>query len=361
MAEKTPNSDRRTLNSKPIRVLVVDDSSFMRKSLSYLLESDNSIDVIDTASEGEEAIRKVKQLHPEVVLLDIAMPVMDGLTALAHIMNEKPTPVLVLSGVRDSKVAIKALEHGAVDFIKKPSGVISYDIEKIKEEIIYKVKVAAGVDIKRLEIYTAQPRPAAGTTHLEREEVKGGKEIVVIGASTGGPRALTNILSGIPRNISSAIIIVQHMTPEFIPSFTERLQWVSPLDISVAQEDDVISPGRVLIAPGGRHTIITQSRTSRRIHLNSLESEHGISPSVDFAMESAAELYGEKTLGVLLTGMGHDGAKGMKAVKEAGGSTIAEDEATCVVFGMPKAAIELGCIDEILPLHEIAGAIMRFL
>lgn len=341
-----------------IRVLVVDDSSFMRKSLTHMLTSDKSIEVIDTASEGEDAIRKVKQFHPDVALLDIAMPVMDGLTALSHIMTEHPIPVVILSGIKDAKVAIKSLECGAVDFIKKPSGVISYDIDKIKDEIIWKVKVAAGVDVRRLQIFTT-----AGTTPLSpplvRGEENGGKEIIVIGASTGGPRAVVNVLSGISGNISAGILIIQHMAPEFITSFTERLQWVSSLDISVAQEDDVIRSGRVLIAPGDMHTIITQSRTIRRIHLTSGESKHGVSPSVDFAMESAAELYKDKTLGVLLTGMGHDGADGMKAIKKAGGSTIAEDESTCVVFGMPKAAIDAGVVDDVVPLPKIADMIMR--
>ena len=353
-----------------IRVLVVDDSSFMRKSLSYILESDSSIKVIDTASEGEEAIRKVKQLHPDVVLLDIAMPVMDGLTALAHIMTEKPTPVLVLSGVKDSKVAIKSLEQGAVDFIRKPSGVISYDIEKIKEEIIYKVKGASGVNIKKLEIYAAAPHPAVsplarGTTPLTpplaRGEEKGGKEIVVIGASTGGPRAVVNILSGIPRNISTGFLVVQHMASDFVPSFVERLQWVSYLDISIASEGDVIMPGKVLVADGGSNTTIVKDKNNRLIHLDKRPSSHAVMPSIDFAMESAAREYKRDAVGVLLTGMGNDGAKGMKAIKDAGGSTIAEDESTCVVFGMPKAAIETGCVDEVLPLYKIAGAIMRFL
>lgn len=347
-----------------IRVLVVDDSSFMRKSLTHILTSDSSIDVIDTASNGEEAIRKVKQLNPDVVLLDIAMPVMDGLTALIHIMKEHPTPVLVVSGVKDSKIAIKSLESGAVDFIKKPSGTISYDIEKIKDEIIFKVKGASGVNVKKLMIYAAQPpSPAGRTTSLSpplvRGEEKGGKEIIVIGASTGGPRAITHVLSGIPGNISAAILIAQHMAPEFIPSFVERLQWVSNLDVSIAGEGDVIVPGRVFVSEGDSNALIERDRNYIKIHFNKEAPPHSIFPSIDFAMESAGDVFGEKSLGVLLTGMGHDGAEGMKAIKDAGGGTIAEDESTCVVFGMPKAAIEKGVVDEVLPLNEIAGAIVR--
>lgn len=340
-----------------IRVLVVDDSSFMRKSLTHILETDNSVEVVDTASEGEEAIRKVKQLKPDVVLLDIAMPVMDGLAALSHIMAEQPTPVLVLSGVKDSKTAIKSLEIGAVDFIKKPSGVISYDIEKIKDEIIYKVKGASGVNIKKFQIYSAATH--AIPSPISKTDMEGNKQIVVIGASTGGPRAVVNILSGIPRDIKAGMLIVQHMAAEFVPSFVERLQWVSNLDVSIASEGDVIIPGKVLVSDGGKNTIVVQDKNSMVIHVSENLSSHGVLPSVDSAMETAADVYREKSLGVLLTGMGSDGANGMKAIKDEGGSTIAEDESTCVVFGMPKAAIEMGVVDEVLPLSKIAEAIMR--
>ncbi|MBI5142471.1 MAG: chemotaxis-specific protein-glutamate methyltransferase CheB [Nitrospirae bacterium] len=336
-----------------IRVLVVDDSSFMRKSITHILQSDRSIEVVATASDGEEAIRKVKQLAPDVVLLDIAMPSMDGLAALTHIMSERPAPVLVLSGVKDSAAAIKSLELGAVDFIRKPSGVISYDITKIAGEIIFKVKSAAGIDARKLAAYR----------HVEHCLVtagpKGDCEIVVIGASTGGPRAVANVLSGIPATISAAIFVVQHMAPEFVPSFAERLRWVSPLEVSVASDDDELLPGRVFIAPGGIDAALLRSgRREVRVRLGRVAStRHPVAPSVDHAMESAAKCYGAGTLGVLLTGMGNDGAKGMKAIKNAGGHTIAEDESTCVVFGMPKAAIEAGCVDEILPLGDIAVAI----
>ena len=339
-----------------IRTLIVDDSSFMRKSLAHILESDKGIEVIDTAGDGEEAIRKVRQLHPDVVLLDIEMPVMDGLVALVHIMAETPTPVLMLSALnnRDATIAIKALDHGAVDFIPKPSGVISYDIERLSAEIITKVKAVAGLNVRKIEF--SLPKET-----FQRRQFKPAaqKQIIVIGASTGGPQAVSRLLSSLPRDIGAAILIVQHMGLEFLPSFAQRLQWGCSLEVSIARKGEVIEPGRILIAPGGYHTLIRKSANIKRIRLSKKNTSHGFSPSIDCAMESAAKAYGETALGVLLTGIGTDGAKGMKAIKDAGGSTIAEDPSTCVVFGMPKAAIELGCVDEVVPLPKIARAILR--
>jgi two-component system chemotaxis response regulator CheB len=341
-----------------VRVLVVDDSSFMRKSLTHILESAESMEVVGTAADGKEAIRKVKQLHPDVVLLDIEMPVMDGLAALAHIMAECPTPVLMLSALnkRDKAIAIKSLEHGAVDFISKPSGVISYDIDKLSNEIVTKVKITAGVNVRKIQLSIPTE------TFLRHWHEPGARgKIVVIGASTGGPRAVAMVLSGLPRDISTAIIVVQHMSPEFVPSFVDRLQWGCSLMISTAQEDEAISSGRVLVAPGGCHTLIVQNGDSRRIHFSRKASSHAVFPSIDYAMESAARVYGDGIIGVLLTGIGSDGARGLKAIKDAGGSTIAEDQSSCIVFGMPKAAIDLGCVDEVVPLPQIAQTILRMI
>lgn len=341
-----------------IRSLIVDDSSFMRKALIHILESDRSIEVVGTAADGEEAVRKVKQLHPQVVLLDIEMPVMDGLAALAHIMADCPTPVLMLSALnkRDAAITVKSLNHGAVDFIPKPSGVISYDIDTLSNEIIAKVKMAVTVNVNKMSLFLPEesyqrqwPKPSTP------------KKMVVFGASTGGPRAVSIALSPLPRDISAAIIVVQHMSQEFVPSFVESLQWSCSLNISTAQKGGVISPGQVLIAPGGYYTMIVHDSGAKKIRLSRTASPHEVFPSVDYTMESAAKAYGSDTLGVLLTGMGSDGARGMKAIKDAGGSTIVEDQSTCIVFGMPKAAIELGCVDEIVPLPKMAQTILRMI
>jgi two-component system, chemotaxis family, protein-glutamate methylesterase/glutaminase len=341
-----------------IKVLIVDDSSFMRKALAYIMASEQSIEVIGTADNGLEAIQKVDQLHPDVVLLDIEMPVMDGLAALVHIMTEHPTPILMLSALnkKDTSIAIKSLEYGAVDFIAKPSGVISYDIEKLGKEIIAKVKAAACINVYKMRLpLTSEPFQPYKPVLAAR------KEIIVMGASTGGPGAVAQVLSGFPRDISAAIIVVQHMSPEFVPSFVERLKWCCPLTISMAKRGETIQPGRVLIAPGGYHTLIMKNGNSNKIGLSRKESVLNIYPSIDYAMESAAGVYGDRTLGILLTGLGTDGALGLKAIKEAGGSTIAEDESTCVVFGMPKSAIEMGCVDVTVSLSGISRAVLRML
>jgi len=336
-----------------IKVLIVDDSSFMRKALAHILASSST-----TAANGQEAVNKVGQLHPDVVLLDIEMPVMDGLSALAHIMAQHPTPVLMLSALnkRDTTIAIKSLEYGAVDFIPKPSGVISYDIEKLGNEIIAKVEASAGINVHKIKqpIITGNYYPAGLRS-------KARKKLVVIGASTGGPRAVAQILAGLPRDVPAAIIAVQHMSPEFVPPFADRLSSECSLRISIAQKGEPIQPCRVLIAPGGYHTIIVPNGSGNKIRLSRRASPQSIFPSIDYTMESAAKVYGARTLGVLLSGLGSDGVRGLKAIKEAGGSTIAQDESTCVFFGMPKAAINAGCVDEIVPLPRIAQSILRMI
>lgn len=344
------------LPSSLIRVLVVDDSSFMRKSLTYILESDAAIKVVGVAGDGIEALAKTRELHPDVVILDIEMPRMDGLTALMRIMNECPTPVLVISGLdkKDPTVAVKALEYGAIDFITKPSGVISYDIDKISGEIISRVKIAAGVNVQRLKL--GQPvefHPIQGTLHKQ-------KDIVVIGASTGGPGAIVTVLSGLPHDTPAAILVVQHIVPEIVPALVDRLRWHSSMEVAIAQEGETLYQGRVLVA-SGYPTSVVREKDQKKVNLTRSASFDFNSCAINYAMQSVAEAYSNSALGVLLTGMGSDGAMGMKAIKDAGGGTIAEDQSTCIVFGMPGAAIELGCVDRIVPLPEIAQAIMEML
>lgn len=342
-----------------IRVLIVDDSGFMRASLTYLLSADKAIQVAGTAEDGLEAIEKVRLLRPDVVLLDIEMPRMDGLTTLAYLMAEYPVPVVVLSGLadKDARIAIRALEHGAVDFIPKPSGVISYDIEKIKDEIISKVKIAAGIDVSRIAL--SLPAETYQRTWQKAEKQK---ELVVIGASTGGPRAVESVLSGLSRDISAAVLIVQHMRGEFIPYFAERLKWVCSLEVGLAQEGELITPGKVMVAPADCNTGFEEDMSDSRIKKIRLDRNlqpDNVAPSIDYTMKAAAEIYGAAALGVLLTGIGSDGAEGMLEIKKAGGSTIAEDEKTCIVYGMPKAAVELEAVEHVIPLPMIAAAIMR--
>jgi two-component system chemotaxis response regulator CheB len=338
-----------------IKVLVVDDSSFMRKSISYILKSDPEIDVAGAVDNGEEALRQVKVLHPDVVLLDIAMPQMDGLTALTHIMAQCPTPVLILSGLdkKDVSVILKSLQLGAVDYIQKPAGLISYDIDDIKNEIITKVHIAAKAKVSMIE----QP-VAAKSCANKKNKKKAKKKIVVIGASTGGPKAIAKVLSGITQKISAGILIIQHMSKEFTPFFSEQLKLECALNISEARDNDSICPGSVYVAPGGFQTGIFDDGVKKRIELSDMTLKM---QSIDYTMRSAVKVYGGDIVGVLLTGMGSDGAEGLKAIKNAGGSTIAEDESTCVIFGMPRAAIELGCVDTVVPLPQVAETIMRMI
>lgn len=337
-----------------IHALVADDSSFMRKALTHILESDRDIKVIDTAGDGEEALRKVKELRPDVVLLDVEMPVMDGLSALTHIMAQVPTPVVVISGIKVPELAVKSLFHGAIDFIAKPSGTISYDIEEAKNEIITKVKTAAGVNVHKMDLIP----PRESYVKLPKKFMP--KEAVIIGASTGGPRAVAAVLSSFPPSVSASVIIVQHMSADFIPAFVDLLKWKCPLDISVAKQGNIIRSGKVLVSPGGCNVSIAQEKGVKKVRIHK-SVRFSSSSAIDFSMRSAAKIYGENVIGVLLTGMGTDGALGLKEIKDAGGRTIAEDESTCVVFGMPKAAIKLGCVDEVLPLPQIAGAILRMI
>ena len=338
-----------------IKVLVVDDSSFMRKSLSYMLKTDPTIEVVDTADNGAEALQKVKELHPDVVLLDIAMPMMDGLTALTRIMAECPTPVLILSGVdkKDVSVVLKSLRLGAVDYIHKPAGSISYDIDEIRDDIITKVHLASIANVSMIDLCLPEESYVTGKTPGAAR-----KRIVLIGASTGGPKATATVISGIPQTISAGIVIIQHMSKEFTPYFSEQLKLECPLNISEAEDNDLIEPGRVLVAPGGFQTGIEKDGMVKRIRLsNGAEKLQ----SIDYTMKSAVRVYGGDIIGVLLPGMGSDGARGLKAIKDAGGSTIVEDESSCVVFGMPKAAIDLGCVDTVVPLPDIAKTIMRMM
>jgi two-component system chemotaxis response regulator CheB len=341
-----------------IRALIVDDSAFMRKVLADMLNSDSDIEVIDTARDGEDALKKVKELNPDVVLLDVEMPKMDGLTALAYIMAEHPTPAVMLSAMdkREADVVIKSFEHGAIDFIPKPSGVIFLDIESIKEEILSKVKMAAGIEVERIEfslpeIKFVKPAPKPKLAK---------KEVVAIGASTGGPQALTQILSHLPGNIPVGLLIVQHMPSIFTSSLAEHLAWQCSIRVKEAKDGEVVSPGLALIAPGDYHMIVEKS-DEERVKLIQTPKVNGVRPSIDIMMKSAAEVYGEKVLGVILTGMGSDGAAGMKAIKERGGETIVEDKSSCVVFGMPKATIDLGCADKVVPLSEIPKEIIKMI
>ncbi len=350
-----------------IKVLVVDDSALMRKVISDILASSPDIEVIGKAKNGQDAVEKVTALKPDVVTMDIEMPVLNGLNALGYIMSECPTPVIMLSGDNSADITITAFQYGAVDFILKPSGEISRDIANIKDELIKKVRAAAGVAVHKLgfieekrkkETVTREPQPDRRTGHIKKAT---SKKIVIIGSSTGGPRALQQVIPLLPPTL--AVLVVQHMPPGFTKSLAERLNFQSRIRVREAREGDVVEPGIVLIAPGDYHMIVKQQRINGEMQvvvaLTKGERVQGVRPSVDVLLKSAVPIYGEKSIGVILTGMGSDGSEGIKKLKSAGGKVIAEDESTCVVFGMPKSVIDQKLADYVLPITKIAEGIAQ--
>ncbi len=337
---------------KPIRVLVVDDSAFMRRVLSDMLEEDPQIEVVATCVDGSEALRKVKALRPDVVTMDIKMPHMDGFTALGLIMEQCPTPVLMVTGLgkEDADIVLRAFEFGAVDFVLKPSGTVSLDMAKVKAELIEKVKIAAGIDLRSL------PQARAELPTIPPVDARGFR-VIAMGASTGGPQAIMAILREIPQGLPLAILIVQHMPPNFTRSFAERLSKACGLQAREAGEGDLVEPGVVLVAPGDWHMEVrpvSENSPLLKVHLHQEPRVHGVRPSIDVLLASIANHARDRGVGVILTGMGRDGAAGMAKLQSSSGTTIVQDEATCTVFGMPKAALETITPDRVLPLNEIA-------
>ena len=344
---------------EPINVLVVDDSFFMRKLVSDMLSSDPNIEIVATAKDGVEAVNKATKLRPDVVIMDVELPKMDGLTALCHIMSENPMPVVMLTAMDkiEADLAVKSFEYGAVDFVSKPSKPISLDIEEVKDELISKIKIAAGANVKKMEF------PAVKRVLIEKMFVPPPtkKKVLAIGGSTGGPHALSEILPKLHRNFPLAVLIVQHMPEGFTKPFAERLSWQGSIELKEAEDGDPVKPSLALLAPAGQHMVVKREEKKTIVRLNRGPLVNNMRPSIDVLMKSVAELFGDRAIGVLLSGMGKDGAVGMKAINDRGGRTIVQDEATSVIFGMQKAAMELGCVDSVVSLSEIATKIMEVL
>lgn len=338
-----------------IRVLVVDDSAYMRYVLQTNLSLDADIKVIGTARDGLDALEKIAILKPDVVTLDLEMPRMDGFTALKRIMAEFPLPVIMLSSLTQegADATISALRMGAIDFVAKPVHGV-FDFRTTREELLRKIKNAYASKPPRYRILPLLPVNKQNKIELETGH-RNSEKIVVIGTSTGGPRALHEVLPYLPASLSASVLIVQHMPPGFTKSLASRLDEVCALKVSEAKQGDLVQPGCALIAPGDYHMTISQTG---RVDLNQKAPIHGVRPSVDATMESAARMYGPAAVGVILTGMGCDGTYGAKLMKKAGGRIIAEDESTCVVYGMPRSAVEAGVVDKIVPLERVASEIV---
>jgi len=346
--------------AKKIDVLVVDDSAYMRKVVSNLLQSDEDIFVVDTARDGLDALEKVKKWKPDVVTLDVEMPRLDGLSALERIMRECPTPVVMLSSLTQegSETTIRALTIGAVDFVPKPSGTISLDIHKVKEELITKVKVAARASVVNLgtPVVAVPPKPVVPSAVMPVGAIP--DKLVIIGSSTGGPNALQQVVPRLPGNLPAAVLIVQHMPPGFTNSLANRLNETSQLEVREAREGDVLQCGKAFVAPGGYHMVLISKTV---IGLNQNPPVHSVRPAVDVTFESAVNYYKSQIVGVILTGMGYDGSSGMALVKKMGGKTIVQNEETSVVYGMPRVVVEMGKADRILPVQKIADEIVTML
>ncbi|MFA6320365.1 MAG: chemotaxis-specific protein-glutamate methyltransferase CheB [Candidatus Omnitrophota bacterium] len=331
------------MGSEKIRVLIVDDSALMREALRVILEEDPSVEVIGIAKDGREGVEKALALKPNVITMDLKMPVMTGLEAIEKIMEEMPIPIVVVSSM-DTSVVVKALSIGAMDFVA-----VSNDIDTIAKELIDKVKIASRV--KAIRRFKVKPYRAT-SERITRGKVS---KIIVVGVSTGGPQALQEMLSKIPEDFCAGILIVQHMSKGFIEGLAEWLNASSSLDVRVAKAGDELKQGLALLAPDdynmciGRDGVIVLKE-------NMLKTATHI-PSIDATMKSAAESYRENAVGVIMTGMGRDGVDGIRAIKGAGGTTIAQDQNSSVIFGMNKMAIETGCVDRIVSISEMAKVI----
>jgi len=346
-----------------IKVLVVDDSLFMRRLVSDMLNCDPEIEVIGTAKDGHEAMKKISSLKPDCITLDLVMPGWDGLTTLKYIMAEYPTPVIILSAYskKDADVTIECLNAGAASFILKPSGELSLDIEKIKAKLIEEVKVASRINTGKLKLLITKKPPKPRRKLVDNK-------IIIIGASTGGPQTLNAILSSLPSDFPVPIIIVQHMPNRFFTeSLAERLNDNCRLSVKVAEDKEIIQEGKVYLAPGGFSAAVkakwigSKGRRMRKSIICLKEEEpDSLSPSIDVTMKSVADVYNGNSIGIILTGMGDDGMEGMKAIKESGGETIAQDE-SALIFGMPKVVNEAGFADKILHASDMSDAMLELI
>jgi len=350
------------MNDK-IQVLVVDDSSVVRQTLSEILNSDPYIEVMATAGDPFIAAEKIKEQLPDVITLDIEMPRMDGLTFLQKIMAQRPIPVVICSSLTEegSETALKALEYGAMEIITKPRMGTKRYLEESKIRICDAVKAAAMARPKRLtEPFVVQPKLTADAVIAKsttKAMIETTEKVVVIGASTGGTEALRVFLEALPMDIPG-MVIVQHMPEHFTTSFAKRLDELCRVSVKEAQDNDTVIRGRVLIAPGNYHTLLKRSGARYYVEVREgpLVCRHR--PSVDVLFRSSARYAGRNAAGVIMTGMGDDGARGMLEMKEAGAYTFAQNEDTCVVFGMPQEAIKRGAVDSVLPLEAIADAVL---
>ncbi|MBK3494370.1 chemotaxis response regulator protein-glutamate methylesterase [Viridibacillus sp. YIM B01967] len=381
--------------SQQKKLLIVDDSAFMRKLISDFFTDNTKVQVVGTARNGNDALRKIKILKPDVVTMDIEMPEMNGLEALKKIMAESPVPVVMLSSMteRGANSTLDAMANGAVDFIAKPSGTISLDLHKVKEDLVFKVEQAANVQVSKLRNSSVKPSTAPtsivtgqqsdtrfstrripriqrqerntemAVTNVKSEWSAQSKKMVLIGTSTGGPRALQEVLTRIPATIKAPILVVQHMPAGFTKSLSNRLNQLAKITVKEAENGDVLQDGVAYIAPGGYHMKLRKIGMTYGILLDDQEPPRGgHRPSVDVLFEDNSQFNEIDKVAVIMTGMGADGKKGLIQLKNTGKViAITESANTCIVYGMPKAAFETGLVDEVADVDDIAETIMKYL
>lgn len=353
-----------------IRVLVVDDSIFMRNIIADMISENKSIEIVGRAKNGQEAVEMNLKLKPDVITMDVEMPIMNGLEALKRIMSDRPTKVIMVSSLttEGAKETIEALNSGAYDFVSKPSGQISLDIRKVKEELTAKILSSVEANIKILKensiesgIDNSKIKLKKFIKEQESKPFSDKERVVAIGISTGGPKALQTIIPMFPENIDAAVLVVQHMPPKFTKSLADRLDVLSNVKVKEAEDGDVIKKGVVFIAPGDYHMTVSDERGIKYIRLNQNPPCTGHRPSANVMFDSVAESYGKNAIGVIMTGMGGDGAEKLKKLREFGGRTIGQDKDSCVVYGMPRVAAEMGAVEFVEELEKIPKKILELL
>jgi two-component system, chemotaxis family, protein-glutamate methylesterase/glutaminase len=342
-----------------IKALVIDDSAYNRVTISRMLETHPHIKVVGSAIDGEDGIKQVLRMKPDVITLDLEMPVMDGFSFLRWVMANQPTAVIVVSSKSSDKNVFKALELGALDFIVKPGGRVSTKLVDIEQELVAKVLQVSDVRLDNLARLAHEEAAEKEKTAVEMETCAGGIELVVIGSSTGGPPALQHLFESLQK-LPVACVVAQHMPPTFTRLFAERVNRLSAYEVKEAEDWDPIKTGGVYIAPGGQQTEVKRGADGLYLRVTPPRPADLYAPSIDKLFRSAAEACGDHLVAIVLTGMGDDGSRALPDVRSRGGKTIAESSETAIISGMPNAAVKTGAVMEILPLHDIAPAIRRF-
>jgi len=347
-----------------IRVLVIDDSAFSRRTIVKLLEEIPGVEVVGYAVNGEEGLRKALDIRPDLITMDLEMPGMDGFTLLRIIMTACPAPVIVVSSHNEDERVFKALELGAVDFVAKPRRALSDQLLEIRDELQQKVGTLLNLNLQGLKnrtkhVVQVETLPVRKVVKLPRSGVRN-FEVVAIGASTGGPPALQKILSQLPGDLPFSLLISQHMPSGFTKTFAERLNRMLPFEVIEATDGVVVRPNQVFVAPGGMNMITVQMKDQVVVRLKAPAKDDKYIPSVNAMLTSVARVYGSRSLAVILTGMGNDGSQGVRKIKEAGGTVLAEAEESSVVYGMPREAIATGVVDKIVHLDQMASKILEF-